>query len=134
MKKIHLLSYLLLLNTLLGIASTRNQSRVIIPLSGSEWYLWRDTKAEWKNDKLYLPSEVARLSTLSANSPAGWNNDRLYLPTEVSDLSKLPVNPPTGGWESLNANTAKKVSVPGTVEEYMTVSDWPQPTDFSGVS
>ncbi|WP_302996962.1 PA14 domain-containing protein [Coprobacter fastidiosus] len=134
MKKIHLLSYLLLLNTLLGIASTRNQSRVIIPLSGSEWYLWRDTKAEWKNDKLYLPSEVARLSTLSVNSPAGWNNDRLYLPTEVSDLSKLPVNPPTGGWESLNANTAKKVSVPGTVEEYMTVSDWPQPTDFSGVS
>ena len=24
--------------------------------------------------------------------------------------------------------------MPGTVEEYMTVSDWPQPTDFSGVS
>ena len=36
MKKIHLLSYLLLLNTLLGIASTRNQSRVIIPDSAKE--------------------------------------------------------------------------------------------------
>lgn len=108
MKKFYLLGYLLILNSILGI-SAKDQNRTTIALSGQEWYLWRDTEANWKND-------------------------RLYLPNEISDLSDLPVNPPTGGWAVLSPAVAKKVSVPGTVEEYMTVSDWPQPGDFTGVS
>ncbi len=42
----------------------------------SGWRLWRDEQAPWKDDTLYLPSEV--------------------------DLAKLPVNAPTGGWQALD--------------------------------
>ena len=47
----------------------------------------------------------------------------------------LPVNRPTGGWQVLSNNPdAVSVEVPGTVEEYLTVSDNPRPEDFRGVS
>lgn len=79
-------------------------------LDGGGWHLWFDKEAQWRNDRLYLPGEV-------------------------TDLSKLPVNPPTGGWQRLNGNNdAKSVSVPGTVEEYLTVSDAPRPEHSEGVS
>ncbi len=61
-----------------------------IPDNG--WHLWPDTKAEWKNDALYLPDEV--------------------------DLAKLPVNPPTGGWDMLNGSNGIGVTLPSTVEEH----------------
>jgi hypothetical protein len=56
------------------------------------WHLWLDERAEWKNDKLYLPDEV--------------------------DLAKLPANPPTGGWNVLSGPAGIPVTLPGTVEEY----------------
>ena len=64
--------------------------RVVMTLSGDNWRLWLDKKAEWMQDALFLPPV---------------------------DLSKVPVNPPSGGWEQLDRQGAK-VSVPGTVEEY----------------
>ena len=42
------------------------QLTVTIPDGG--WRLWPDTKAEWKNDDLYLPDEV-NLATLPVNPP-----------------------------------------------------------------
>jgi len=56
------------------------------------WRLWLDEKAEWKNDKIYLPDEV--------------------------DLTKLPVNPPSGGWNTLSDQAGIPVTLPGTVEEH----------------
>lgn len=83
--------------------------RPTISLNGPQWHMMRDTAAVWEND-------------------------RLYLPEEITDLSQLPVNPPTGGWEALSPAKSIKVSVPGTVEEYMTTSKRPSPDDFKGVS
>ena len=56
------------------------------------WRLWLDQKAEWQNDRLYLPDEV--------------------------DLAKLPVNAPTGGWKILTEEAGIPVTLPGTVEEH----------------
>jgi beta-galactosidase len=61
-------------------------------ISDSGWRLWPDEQAAWKDDTLYLPSEV--------------------------DLAKLPVNPPTGGWASLTAQQGMEVTLPTTVEEH----------------
>lgn len=91
-----------------GVANA-GHGRQSISLSGDGWYMWQDKAAEWKNDKLYLPEEI-------------------------SELSQLPVNEPTGGWRQLTPESAKAVSVPGTVEEYMTRSSMPQPGDNAGVS
>jgi len=66
------------------------QLTVTIPDGG--WRLWPDTKAEWKNDDLYLPDEV--------------------------NLATLPVNPPTGGWEMLDGTNGIAVTLPSTVEEH----------------
>lgn len=86
------------------------EGRYTMPLMGSGWSLWLDKEASWQNDHLYLPHEI-------------------------TDLSLLPVNNPTGGWQTLNNNpNAVSVEVPGTVEEYLTVSDNPRPEDFKGVS
>lgn len=79
-------------------------------LNGSGWRLWMDRRAEWKNDVLFLPAEVR-------------------------DVARLPVNAPTIGWERLYATPeALAVSVPGTVEEYLTTVREPHPEDQSGVS
>lgn len=85
------------------------KGRFTISLSGGGWHLWQDKQAEWQQDQLFLPEETA-------------------------DLSLLPVNPPTGGWEQLQLQRAKAVHVPGTVEEYLTTSDYPRPEDGVGVS
>lgn len=61
-------------------------------LSDNNWSLWLDKGAEWYNDDIYLPPV---------------------------DIAKLPTNPPTCGWDKLHSEESlKKVSVPGTVEEY----------------
>lgn len=61
-------------------------------ISTSGWRLWPDRDATWKNDTLYLPSEV--------------------------NLGQMPVNPPTGGWEALNDQQGMPVTLPTTVEEH----------------
>jgi hypothetical protein len=61
--------------------------------------LWRDVKAQWTNDELFLPPV---------------------------DISKLTTNPPTCGWPSLySCKDAISVSVPGTVEEYLFTNSKP---------
>ncbi|MDR3723728.1 MAG: malectin domain-containing carbohydrate-binding protein [Terracidiphilus sp.] len=62
-----------------------------VQVSDSDWKLWPDSAAKWKDDALYLPGEV--------------------------DLAKLPVNPPTGGWEALGKNGVA-VTLPATVEQH----------------
>lgn len=79
-------------------------SRIETDLSGPGWRLWLDKNAAWENDKLFLP------------------------PVNVAEL---PVNPPTGGWEALKS--AREVSVPGTVEEYLHPGNGPE-GDIKGVS
>ncbi len=61
-------------------------------VSREGWRLWLDPKAEWKNDTLFLPSEVK--------------------------LPQLPVNAPTGGWEMLTPGSGIPVVLPTTVEEH----------------
>lgn len=56
------------------------------------WRLWIDRDATYKDDRIYLPSEV--------------------------DLAKLPVNPPSGGWDMLWRVEAPAVTLPTTVEEH----------------
>lgn len=61
-------------------------------ISASGWRLWLDKDAQWKDDTLYLPSEV--------------------------DLEKMPANAPTGGWGALSDSAGISVSLPTTVEEH----------------
>lgn len=63
-----------------------------VDLSAEKWSLWPDQKAEWKNDPLFLPSQVK--------------------------LETMPVNPPTGGWAVLSPANGLKVQLPSTVEEH----------------
>jgi len=110
--KVRAYRFILLLFFFFSYTYTHGQEksgRLVLPLSGSGWSLWLDKKAAWSDDSLYLPSQIASLAALS-------------------------VNPPTGGWQVLQKAPSVKVNVPGTVEEYLTVSDLPRNTDFSGVS
>lgn len=68
-----------------------NQNRWEQELSGSDWQLYLDENAEWKNDSIFLP------------------------PVNVADL---PINPPSCSWETLHKKAYKNVTVPGTVEGY----------------
>ncbi|HEY0256576.1 MAG TPA: glycoside hydrolase family 2 TIM barrel-domain containing protein, partial [Candidatus Methylacidiphilales bacterium] len=83
-------------------------------LLDDSWHLWLDEKAEWKDDKLYLPDEV--------------------------DLAKLPINPPSGGWDALNDQAGIPVTLPGTVEGYywgkkpLPVPNPDRPSDIVGSS
>ena len=95
---------------LCAFSAHAGEGRYTIPLTGGGWSLWLDKEASWQNDCLYLPHEI-------------------------TDLSLLPVNLPTGGWQTLSHNPdAVPVEVPGTVEEYLTVTDNPRPENFRGVS
>jgi hypothetical protein len=79
-------------------------------LSGPDWMLRLDPKAEWETDELFLPPV---------------------------DVTKLPTNPPTGGWDAMDRLEGKKVAVPGTVEEhYWSRNGNPVGTagDYRGVS
>ena len=108
MKKIQLFCLLCFLCA--APLAANDDGRYSLPLNGEGWSLWFDKQADWQND-------------------------RLYLPDEITDLSELPVNAPTGGWQTLENNSeAIQVKVPGTVEEYLTVSDNPRPEHSVGVS
>ncbi len=61
-------------------------------IEDNNWNLWPDTSAEWETDDLFLPGEFI--------------------------IADLPVNPPTGGWEILNTNISKSISLPSTVEQH----------------
>lgn len=59
-------------------------------LAGLNWRVWMDESAVWKEDALYLPSEV--------------------------DLKTLPVNPPTCGWDEIYQEGVES-TLPVCVEE-----------------
>lgn len=66
--------------------------REVIGLSEYSWSITLDQKAEWRNEKLFLP------------------------PT---DISQVPVRIPTGGWKLLDTPNKTEVHLPATVEEYL---------------
>lgn len=78
-------------------------------LSGTGWNLWQDKEATWEGDSLFLPQNI-------------------------TDINELPYNPPTIGWKALFDNPGLAVKVPGTLEEYLTTTQNPQPSDQTGVS
>lgn len=85
-----------------------SQTSDVINLSGDGWYAKLDAEAAWRDDTLYLPSELP------------------------SDLATLPLNAPTDGWQSLNNTTAEAVSVPMTIDEYFL--DGVNTASYEGVS
>ena len=87
--RIRLFSVCLLLMT--SAAGCTAQARVLLSLDAAGWKVWLDQAAQWKDDKLYLPSEV--------------------------DLARMPVNPPTGGWDQLYARPGTEYTLPLVVEE-----------------
>jgi beta-galactosidase len=99
----HTLAIIFLFFVIGPLSASAMNVRVETDLSGGGWKLWLDKGAKWEDDELFLP-------------PA--------------DIAKLPVNLPSGGWESL---AGREVSVPGTVEEYMTPGTGPA-GDYTGVS
>jgi beta-galactosidase len=88
------LIFAVLLAFLQSYGQTTKQKPVLssTDISTSRWRLWPDTAAEWKNDDIYLPSEV--------------------------NLDKLKVNAPTGGWNVLTNKQGINVTLPSTVEEH----------------
>lgn len=77
---------------LMNICSLSAQQPFRIDLSSSSWNIKLDEKAEWKNDKLYLPPV---------------------------DIRQLPVHIPTGGWQLLNTPDKANVTLPATVEGHL---------------
>ncbi len=77
---------------LLGILMMPCASAPADDISGRGWRLWPDVQAHWKDDTLYLPSEV--------------------------HLKQMSVNPPTGGWKVLDDQAGIPVTLPSTVEEH----------------
>ncbi|MEM9964192.1 MAG: sugar-binding domain-containing protein [Asticcacaulis sp.] len=71
-----------------GAQAQSKTATLDIPDDG--WNLWIDEQAAFKDDVIYLPSQV--------------------------NLKALPVNPPTGGWGALRPEVT--VTLPATVEQY----------------
>jgi len=65
---------------------------VLADIPDEGWRLWIDRAAPYREDPLFLPSEV--------------------------DLAALPVRPPTGGWQTLWRGEGIAVTLPTTVEEH----------------
>ncbi|GGA62792.1 hypothetical protein GCM10011507_12990 [Edaphobacter acidisoli] len=71
-------------------------------ISDDGWHLWLDHRAEWKNDEIFLPDDIAQ-----------------DVDGVVRGKGKpLPVNAPTGGWASLSVDASKEVILPATVEQH----------------
>ena len=75
------------------------ENGTLIPDEG--WRLWIDDKAEWQNDDIFLPEDVA------------WIDGKL-----CGKDQPLPVNPPTGGWAALTHDTGLEVTLPTSVEQH----------------
>src|ERR1035437_7822281 len=93
----------MLLVLTLGAVQTAAQPRTEINLDAAGWHVWLDEAAPWKDDTLYLPSEV--------------------------DVARMPVNLPTGGWEQLYSLTTPEYTLPLVVEEIFSKgqSTWTYP-------
>ena len=78
------------------------ENGTLIPDEG--WRLWVDRAAEWKQDVIFLPEDVAQ------------DADGVVM----GKGTPLPVNAPTGGWGVLAGTKAGSVEVtlPGTVEQH----------------
>ncbi len=63
----------------------------LIAVPDSGWRMWRDTKAAWQEDKIFLPGDVK--------------------------IAELPVRPPSGGWAALEG-AGREVTLPATVEQF----------------
>lgn len=81
----------IVLQTVLSGSISAQAVRGSIDLSSVTWFAQLDEEATWRNDELYLPSEV--------------------------DLAAIPVNPPGSGWEALYKNQAVKTHIPVSIEE-----------------
>ncbi|MES2277879.1 MAG: sugar-binding domain-containing protein [Bacteroidota bacterium] len=94
MLKKSLLAFAVLLTSLYNYGQTKAVKNVAASadISASGWRLWPDREAQWKDDDIYLPSEV--------------------------NLSKMKVNAPTGGWQALNDKQGINITLPSTVEEH----------------
>ncbi|HLP18304.1 MAG TPA: glycoside hydrolase, partial [Bacteroidota bacterium] len=77
----------------LAVVSTALQAQIRLSIPDTNWHLWLDTAAAWKQDSLVLLTDSAGLST-------------------------LPHNVPTGGWGALDNGNAIGVTLPSTVEEH----------------
>ncbi len=75
------------------------ENGTLIPDEG--WRLWIDDKAEWQNDDIFLPEDVA------------WIDGKL-----CGKGQPLPINPPTGGWATLTHDTGLEVTLPTSVEQH----------------
>ena len=84
--------YSILFFVQLSLTGLFAQERLQLDLSSSSWDITLDEKAEWENDKLYLPPV---------------------------DIKQLPINLPTGGWELLNTPDKEGVTLPATVEGHL---------------
>jgi hypothetical protein len=76
----------------IGVSRTTPFGANGLMIADEGWRMWPDTKADWKNDEIFLPEDV--------------------------DLSKLPLNAPTGGWEVLDQSLGTALTLPATVEQY----------------
>ncbi|MBN1292054.1 MAG: hypothetical protein JXB48_09475, partial [Candidatus Latescibacteria bacterium] len=83
--------FILILTVFGSMVVSADPGRWSAELSGNNWKLWLDKKAEWKNDTLFMPPV---------------------------NLANVPVNPPTCGWDRLHNDVGDHVAVPGTVEQY----------------
>lgn len=84
---------ILLIITLLlgGRMIAQNTVREQIDLCANDWRIWLDEKASWRNDTLYLPSQVK--------------------------LAQQPYNVPTCGWDSLYSQKGVLYRIPASFEQ-----------------
>src|SRR5215472_2621139 len=75
------------------------ENGTLIPDEG--WRLWVDDKAEWQNDDIFLPEDIA------------WIDGKL-----CAKGQPLPINAPTGGWSALTQTTGLEVTLPTSVEQH----------------
>jgi beta-galactosidase len=75
------------------------ENGTLIPDEG--WRLWIDDKAEWQNDDIFLPEDIA------------WINGNL-----CEKGNPLPINAPTGSWSTLTHDAGLEVTLPTSVEQH----------------
>lgn len=75
------------------------ENGTLIPDEG--WHLWVDQQAQWKDDDIFLPEDVA------------WKNGKL-----CGAGKPLPMNQPTGGWDVLSQDKGIGVILPTSVEQH----------------
>jgi hypothetical protein len=87
---------LLLFSALLSTATSSAQ-REERDLTGATWNVWLDRDAAWKDDRLFLPSDLT--------------------------LSSLPVNAPSDGWDRLFDASKRRCHLPASFEQLFANGD-----------